>query len=100
MRRGFEGRKADASTLGIEDPERRIVRANQGDRPFQYERGHLAKIRASVQGIRNSEQCALCFGLTLFIRVKARILITNRNLASDCFQKRDLIVEPYSGRAR
>ena len=51
--RCFECRQADAPASGIEYAKRRIVCANQANRPLEHQRTDFAKIRSSIQRVGN-----------------------------------------------
>ena len=49
-----------------------------------------------IQRVRDLEQCVCPTRLLLLSHIKARVLVTDRHLACDRFEKSDFFIEPFA----
>jgi hypothetical protein len=94
VRRGLERREADRLARGLDDAERAVIGPDQLVGALQDVRGQLAEVRARVDEVGDLQECARARGLAPLVRVEARVLVADRDLARDGLEERDLLVVP------
>ncbi len=100
VRRRFERRERDLLPGPVEDAECAVIGSDKLDRALEDRRRHNLEIGMGVDRVGDLKKRVGPPRFVLLRDVKRRVLITDRELLRDRFEKLDLFVEPFARRGR